>query len=72
MVAGANNGKLAHKPDQLHEGSSLRIVEVTKEFAAADESAGRMTALRNVNLSIAPGELVVIVLTDSGPCVVTL
>jgi len=61
VVADANNGQLAKNPDHLHEGSSLRIVEVAKEFAAADESGGRMTALNDVTLSIAAGELVSLV-----------
>ena len=47
--------------DPGHEGSSLRIVEVSKEFPTPDDPAGRMTALENVTLSIAPGELVSLV-----------
>jgi ABC-type nitrate/sulfonate/bicarbonate transport system ATPase subunit len=42
----------------LNEGSSLRVVEVSKHFAAADESDGRTHALDNVSLSVAAGELV--------------
>ncbi len=42
----------------LNEGSSLRVVDVSKYFAAADDSAGRTHALDNVSLSVAAGELV--------------
>lgn len=49
MVAPAN---------AFNEGSSLRVVEVSKHFAAADESDGRTHALDNVSLSIDAGELV--------------
>ena len=52
MVAPAN---------ALNEGSSLRVVEVSKHFVAADESEGRTHALDRVSLSIAPGELVSLV-----------
>jgi len=45
----------------LNEGSSLRVVEVSKHFVAADESEGRTHALDRVSLSIAPGELVSLV-----------
>ena len=45
----------------LSEGSSLRVVEVSKHFPAADDSAGRTHALDNVSLSIAAGELVSLV-----------
>ncbi|MEO8429553.1 MAG: ABC transporter ATP-binding protein [Verrucomicrobiota bacterium] len=42
----------------LTEGSSLRIVEVSKHFPTPDDSAGRTHALDNVSLSVAAGELV--------------
>jgi ABC-type nitrate/sulfonate/bicarbonate transport system ATPase subunit len=45
----------------LNEGSSLRVVEVSKHFVAADESAGTTHALDSVTLSIAAGELVSLV-----------
>jgi ABC-type nitrate/sulfonate/bicarbonate transport system ATPase subunit len=45
----------------LNEGSSLRVVEVSKHFIAADESEGRTHALNGVSLSIAAGELVSLV-----------
>jgi ABC-type nitrate/sulfonate/bicarbonate transport system ATPase subunit len=45
----------------LNEGSSLRVVEVSKHFVAADESDGRTHALDGVSLSIAAGELVSLV-----------
>lgn len=40
------------------EGSSLRVVGVSKHFTAADDADGRTHALENVSLSIAAGELV--------------
>jgi ABC-type nitrate/sulfonate/bicarbonate transport system ATPase subunit len=42
----------------LNEGSSLRVVEVSKYFAAPDDSAPRTHALDGVSLSVAAGELV--------------
>jgi len=45
----------------LNEGSSLRVVEVSKHFAAADESDGGTHALDRVSLAIAAGGLVSLV-----------
>ena len=45
----------------LNEGSSLRVVEVSKHFAAADDSQASTHALDGVSLSIAAGELVSLV-----------
>ena len=45
----------------LNEGSSLRVVEVSKHFVAADESDGRTHALDSVSLSVGAGELVSLV-----------
>jgi len=45
----------------LSEGSSLRVVEVTKEFATLGDAEARTVALDAVSLAIAPGELVSIV-----------
>ena len=45
----------------LTEGSSLRVVRVSKHFAAADDSDGRTHALDSVSLSIAAGELVTLI-----------
>ncbi len=45
----------------LTEGSSLRVVEVSKHFAAADESDGRTHALDSVSLSVTAGELVSVI-----------
>jgi ABC-type nitrate/sulfonate/bicarbonate transport system ATPase subunit len=45
-------------PHTVHEGSSLRIVEVNKFFCPADESARQTHALANISLSVAAGELV--------------
>jgi ABC-type nitrate/sulfonate/bicarbonate transport system ATPase subunit len=42
----------------LNEGSSLRVVSVTKFFSSLDESDNRTHALDNVTLSVAAGELV--------------
>jgi ABC-type nitrate/sulfonate/bicarbonate transport system ATPase subunit len=42
----------------LTEGSALRIAEVSKHFAAADESAAATHALDRVTLSVTAGELV--------------
>ena len=40
------------------EGSSLRIVEVAKEFATLDDSGVKTRALEEVSLTVEPGELV--------------
>jgi ABC-type nitrate/sulfonate/bicarbonate transport system ATPase subunit len=45
----------------LIEGSSLRVVEVSKHFAAADDSAADTHALDRVTISIGAGELVALV-----------
>jgi ABC-type nitrate/sulfonate/bicarbonate transport system ATPase subunit len=45
----------------LTEGSSLRVVEVSKHFPSPDDPEGQMTALAGVTLSIEPGELVSLV-----------
>jgi ABC-type nitrate/sulfonate/bicarbonate transport system ATPase subunit len=42
----------------LNEGSSLRVVEVTKDFPSPDGDGVRAQALDGVSLSLAPGELV--------------
>jgi ABC-type nitrate/sulfonate/bicarbonate transport system ATPase subunit len=42
----------------LNEGSSLRVVAVSKYFSALDDAAQRTHALDGVLLSVAPGELV--------------
>jgi ABC-type nitrate/sulfonate/bicarbonate transport system ATPase subunit len=43
------------------EGSSLRVVNVSKEFATAGSATVRTRALDSVSLSVAPGEFVSIV-----------
>jgi len=43
------------------EGSSLRVVEVTKSFSSPDNSESRTHALGGVSLSVAAGELVSLV-----------
>ncbi|MGZ8899452.1 MAG: ABC transporter ATP-binding protein [Limisphaerales bacterium] len=48
-------------PHALNEGSSLRVVEVSKEFATTDGSGTRTAALAGISLSVAPGELVSLV-----------
>jgi len=48
-------------PRALNEGSSLRVVEVSKHFANADEPGARTHALDRASLSIAAGELVAII-----------
>jgi sulfonate transport system ATP-binding protein len=48
-------------PGALTEGSSLRVVEVSKHFPVADDPGGRTHALDGVLLSIAAGELVSLV-----------
>jgi ABC-type nitrate/sulfonate/bicarbonate transport system ATPase subunit len=45
-------------PHTLHEGSSLRVVEVNKLFTAVDDPTRQTQALAAVSLSVAPGELV--------------
>ena len=45
-------------PAGLAEGSSLRVVEVTKYFAAPQDSRARTQALDSLSLDIQPGELV--------------
>ena len=52
MVAPANT---------FNEGSSLRVLEVSKHFIAADELDGRTHALDGISLSIGAGELVSLV-----------
>ena len=42
----------------LTEGSSLRIVEIAKEFATLDDSGVKTRALEEVSLTVEPGELV--------------
>lgn len=44
-----------------HEGAALRVEGVSKFFPAPDDPEGRMTALQNVSLSIAPGEFVTLI-----------
>ncbi len=41
-----------------HEGASLRILDVSKDFAAIDDPQVRTLALDNVSISLAPGEFV--------------
>jgi ABC-type nitrate/sulfonate/bicarbonate transport system ATPase subunit len=45
----------------LTEGSTLRVVEVSKHFPTPDDSEGRTLALDAVSLSISAGELVSVV-----------
>jgi ABC-type nitrate/sulfonate/bicarbonate transport system ATPase subunit len=45
-------------PGEMHEGSSLRVVEVSKSFPNAENSDERTLALENASLEIAAGELV--------------
>jgi len=47
-------------PNSLHEGSSLRVVDVSKSFPTADDS-GETHALDTISLSVAAGELVSVV-----------
>ncbi len=49
------------KQSRVTEGSSLEVRDVSKHFRTADDPAGRMTALKDVSLSIEPGELVSLV-----------
>jgi ABC-type nitrate/sulfonate/bicarbonate transport system ATPase subunit len=42
----------------LNEGSSLRVVNVSKHYASLDESLGRTHALDHVSLEVEAGELV--------------
>jgi ABC-type nitrate/sulfonate/bicarbonate transport system ATPase subunit len=48
-------------PENPHEGSALRVVEVSKHFPTPDNSEGTTHALDQVSLSVAPGELVSLV-----------
>jgi ABC-type nitrate/sulfonate/bicarbonate transport system ATPase subunit len=48
-------------PHILHEGSSLRVVEVNKRFSAPDEPSRTTVALSDVSLTVEPGELVSLV-----------
>jgi ABC-type nitrate/sulfonate/bicarbonate transport system ATPase subunit len=48
-------------PGSLIEGSSLRVVEVSKHFVAADTAEARTHALDGVSLSISAGDLVSLV-----------
>src|SRR5579862_2593303 len=41
-----------------HEGASLRILDVSKDFPAIDNPLVRTLALDNVSSSLAPGEFV--------------
>src|SRR5262247_276454 len=41
-----------------NEPSSLRVREVSKSFPAPDDQLTQRQALRNISLSVAPGELV--------------
>src|SRR5579871_5985027 len=45
-------------PAAIAEGSSLRVVDVSKHFASVDDAGRRTQALDSVSLSIRPGELV--------------
>jgi ABC-type nitrate/sulfonate/bicarbonate transport system ATPase subunit len=54
MVTNSTDAKQPH----VTEGSSLQVTEVSKHFPAPDDENGQMTALEEVTLSIAPGELV--------------
>jgi ABC-type nitrate/sulfonate/bicarbonate transport system ATPase subunit len=45
----------------LAEGSSLRIVEVSKHFTSLEDPTVRIEAIENVSLEIQPGELVSLV-----------
>ncbi len=51
----------ASTPGPVAEGSSLRIVEVTKSFPNAEEAGARTRALDGVTLAVGAGELVAIV-----------
>ena len=48
-------------PHEAHEGSSLRITEVSKHYPAAEDPGRTMLALSNVSISVQPGELVSLV-----------
>ena len=45
-------------PHALHEGASLRVVDVNKLFTAADDATRQTQALSGVSLAVAAGELV--------------
>lgn len=45
-------------PHVLHEGSSLRVVEVSKLFSAVDDPTRQTHALANVSVNVGAGELV--------------
>jgi ABC-type nitrate/sulfonate/bicarbonate transport system ATPase subunit len=61
-MAVGNHQVVTHfTPSALTEGSSLRVVEVSKHFPASDNSAERTHALDDVSLSIDAGELVSLV-----------
>jgi ABC-type nitrate/sulfonate/bicarbonate transport system ATPase subunit len=45
-------------PHTLHEGSSLRVVDLQKLFTAIDDPSRQTQALATVSLSVAAGELV--------------
>src|SRR5262249_17103815 len=45
----------------LAEGSSLRIVEVSKHFASLEDPTVRIDAIESLSLEIQPGELVSVV-----------
>jgi ABC-type nitrate/sulfonate/bicarbonate transport system ATPase subunit len=45
-------------PSSLHEGSALRVQDVSKHFSAADESQGATHALNSVSLGVEAGDLV--------------
>src|SRR4051812_16467427 len=49
------------QPGSSQEGASLRILGVSKDFAAIDNPQVRTLALDNVSLSLAPGEFVSLV-----------
>ena len=49
---------MVEAPAALSEGSSLRVVGVSKHFSGADNTAGHVHALDRVSLSIPAGELV--------------
>src|SRR5688572_26259858 len=49
---------VAHHSHILNEGSSLRVVNVSKHFASLDTSGATTHALDNVSLEVEAGELV--------------
>src|SRR5688572_13731875 len=58
VAEGSHQMVMAHP---ITEGSSLRVVEVSKFFPKPDDSAGSTHALDCVSLSIAAGELVSVI-----------